>query len=119
MDELEDMKSIIRAILISAPHGQTFSELHKSYGELLHVAPQIPFKDIGFDSEVEFFEENPDVGKLVFLNGIYLVYGQATKKDEQIAKLVRGQKTKRVELEKRIKQEDTIVKVTLKSIVSR
>ncbi|CAD5123132.1 DgyrCDS11506 [Dimorphilus gyrociliatus] len=106
MEEAEEMKSIIRAILISAPHGQTFAELHKSYGELLHVRPIIPFKKIGYRSEVEYFEKNPDVGKLVFLNGIYLVYGQATKKDEQIAKLVRGQKTKKVDLEKRVKTEE-------------
>lgn len=98
-NEIEEIQKQIRALLVSAPNGQTLLELDKSFKEFM--CRPIPFKQMGFEDATEFFQKNPNIGRLREIQGATFVYAVASEKDRHIAKLVAGQKKKASNFAKR------------------
>lgn len=98
-NEIEEIQKQIRALLVSAPNGQTLLELDMSYKQFMYRP--IPFKQMGYEDANDFFKKNPDIGRLQEIKGATFVYAVASEKDRHIAKLVAGQKKKGTNFAKR------------------
>ncbi|CAD5117353.1 unnamed protein product [Dimorphilus gyrociliatus] len=97
--EVEEIEKQIRALLVSAPNGQTLLELDKAFKDFM--CRPIPFKQMGYENATEFFQKNPNIGRLREIKGATFVYAVASEKDRHIAKLVAGQKKKASNFSKR------------------
>ena len=89
---MDELKKIIRALLISTKNGLTVTELCSEYTAITSKA--IPYKELGFFSIVELLKDIPDVVRPIFLSGgVMLLKGIADDSTAHINDMVRRQKS--------------------------
>jgi len=87
---LDDIKKVLRALIISCPHGLTVEQLDRDFSEM--EGTKIPFYDYGFNSLESFLQSIPDT---LLVNGRGRnapVYGVSSDKTKHIEELVSKQK---------------------------
>ena len=89
---MDEVKKIIRALLISTKNGLSVSELCSEYS--LVASKPLPYKELGYFSAVELVKDMPDVVRPIFLSGgVMLLKGIADSSTAHINELVRHQKS--------------------------
>lgn len=91
---MDEVKKIVRALLISTKNGLTVNELCSEYSSVTGTA--LPYKELGFFSAVELVKDMPDVVRPIFLSGgVMLLKGIADDSTAHINQLVKRQKSVR------------------------
>ena len=89
---MDELKKIIRALLISTKNGLTVNELCSEYSAI--TSTSLPYKEFGFFSAVELLKDIPDVVRPIFLSGgVMLLKGIADESTAHIHDMVRRQKS--------------------------
>lgn len=90
--ELDEIKKIIRSLLLSSKQGLTLTELCSEYNTI--TSKVIPYRSRGFTSAIDFIKDMPDVVRPIFhRDGSMLLVGIADQNTAHIRALVHGQKT--------------------------
>lgn len=92
--DLETVKTEIRAIILSSKNSLTEQQLEKDYRKMAD-SKGIPYRILGYRSLQDFLESIPDVVRLNTRHSPYLISGVANADTKHIQDLVRGQKSKR------------------------
>ncbi|XP_066930838.1 tudor domain-containing protein 5-like [Clytia hemisphaerica] len=91
---MDEVKKIVRALLISTKNGLSVSELCSEYS--LVASKPLPYKELGYYSAVELVKDMPDVVRPIFISGgVMLLKGIADSSTAHINELVRHQKSVR------------------------
>lgn len=90
-NKLESYKIEIRSILLPYQKGCYLRDFNRAYIEM--IGHTLPFREMGFRTDIEFLYSMPDVVKITPLSrGIYHLMGVADDKSKHIQKMVARQK---------------------------
>lgn len=88
----EEVKKIIRSLLLSSKHGLTVNELCTEYTEV--TCKCLPYKELGYFSAVDLVKDMSDVIRPFFMSGgVMLLRGIPDSSTAHINELVRRQKS--------------------------
>ncbi|XP_047134570.1 tudor domain-containing protein 5 isoform X1 [Hydra vulgaris] len=91
-ENLEEVKKIVRSLLLSAKQGLTINQLCSEYTDLEHKT--LPYKEFGYNSAISFMKSMPDVVRPVFLSrGDMVLQGVADESTAHIKELVQRQRS--------------------------
>ena len=89
---MDELKKVVRALLISTKNGLTVNELCSEYSAI--TSKPLPYRELGFFSAVELVKDMPDVVRPIFLSGgVMLLKGIADDSTAHINDMVRRQKS--------------------------
>ncbi|XP_071947254.1 uncharacterized protein [Antedon mediterranea] len=86
----EDVKKLVRALLISAPLGLTVRQVEEDFQAVMGY--RLPYQKLGYDSASELFRDMKDVVKPVWDRGQMKVMGICDDTTRHIQKMVMRQK---------------------------
>ena len=90
--DIDEIKKVIRSLLLSTKHGLTVNELCSEYNII--TSKVIPYKALGYFSAIDLVKDMPDVVQPVFhRDGSMLLRGIADQYTAHIKALVHGQKS--------------------------
>jgi len=89
--DIEEVKKIIRSLLLSARHGLTVNELCAEYTAVTYKT--LPYKEFGYNSAVDMVKDMPKVVRPVFYGSAMILKGIADESTAHINELVRHQKS--------------------------
>ncbi len=88
--DLEKVKRIVRAILLSSKHGRTTRQLLSDYDQT--IGSRLPYQELGYTSLVQFVESMPDVVRVSRNRGNTILHGVPDVSTEQISRMVSKQR---------------------------